>query len=113
MDRLLKIVLAAAVAVGCLAASGAASAHWRGVVWVGPGPFWWGAPYYPYYYPPPVVVADPVYMQPNPGVQVPAPPTYWYYCRQSNTYYPYVSNCPSGWEQVAPQPPGPTAPPQH
>jgi hypothetical protein len=111
MNRFYKIVLAAAVAVGCLVATGTANAHWHGTVgvYIGPGPFWWGAPYYyPYYYPP---VADPVYMQPSPAVQVPAPQTFWYFCRQSNMYYPYVSECPGGWEQVSPRPPGPTAAP--
>ncbi len=109
MNRLLKVVLAAAVAVGSLAVCATASAHWHGTVgvWVGPGPYWWGAPYYyPYYYPP-VVVADPLYVQPEPVVQVPAPPNYWYYCAQSNAYYPYVSECPAGWQQVTPQPPAP------
>jgi len=111
MNRLYKIVFAAAVAVGCLAASGTASAHWHGSVgvWIGPGPYWWGAPY-PYYYPP-VVVADPVYTRPNPVIQMPAPPSYWYYCRQSNAYYPYVPQCPGGWEQVTPQPPAPESTP--
>ncbi|TMH74828.1 MAG: hypothetical protein E6H52_11935 [Betaproteobacteria bacterium] len=112
MNRLLKIVLGAAFGVGCLVACATASAGWHGHVgvWIGPGPWWWGPPYYPYYYPP-VVVADPVYVQPNPVVQVPAPPNYWYYCRQSNAYYPYASQCPSGWEQVSPQPPAPAQAP--
>jgi hypothetical protein len=107
MNRLLKIVLGAAFGVGCLVVSATASAGWHGHVgvWIGPGPWWWGPPYYPYYYPP-VVVADPVYVQP-----VPAPPNYWYYCRESNAYYPYVSQCPSGWEQVSPQPPAPAQAP--
>jgi hypothetical protein len=111
MNRFCKIALAAAVAVGCLAASGPASAHWHGrvSVWIGPGPYWWGPPYYPYY--PPVVVADPVYAEPSPVVQVPAPQNYWYYCRQSNSYYPYAAQCSSGWERVTPQPPGPVAAP--
>ena len=106
MKLILKIVLAAAIAAGSLAC-GTASAHPRfGVDFViGPGPYWWGPPYYPYYYPPPVIMADPVYAQPSPPVQVPAPPSYWYFCRQSNAYYPYVQDCPSGWEQVSPQPP--------
>ena len=30
---------------------------------------------------------------------------YWYYCRESEGYYPYVKDCPSDWVQVAPQPP--------
>ena len=28
----------------------------------------------------------------------------WYYCQGSNAYYPYVRECPTGWQQVAPQP---------
>jgi len=111
MNRFCRIAFGCAVATAALTAAGTASAHWHGRVgiWIGPGPFWWGPPYYyPYY--PPVVVADPLYAQPNPVVQVPAPQTYWYYCRESNSYYPYVSQCPSGWEQVAPQPPAPSAP---
>lgn len=107
--QLFRIALTAVVAIGCLAASGAASAHWHGGVWIGPGPYWWGPPYYPYYpyYPPAVVVT-----QPSPVVQVPAPPMYWYYCRQSNGYYPYVADCASGWEQVSPQPPAPAPAPE-
>ena len=31
----------------------------------------------------------------------------WYYCNDTKAYYPYVSECPSGWPQVVPQ----TAPP--
>jgi hypothetical protein len=113
MNRVSKIVLATAVAVGCLAASGTASAGWHGHVgvWIGPGPYWWGPPYspyyYPYYYPPPAVVVT----QPSPVVQVPAPTMYWYYCRQSNAYYPDVADCPGGWEQVSPQP-GPESAPR-
>jgi hypothetical protein len=107
--QLFGIALTAAVAVGCLAAPGAASAHWHGGVWIGPGPYWWGPPYYPYYpYDPPAVVVT----QPSPVVQVPAPPMYWYYCRQSNAYYPYVADCASGWEQVSPQPPAPAPAPE-
>jgi len=68
---------------------------------------WYPAYYYPgpYYYPAPMVV------------QPPAPPTYversdtipegagtWYFCRESNTYYPYVKQCPGGWTRVPAQP---------
>jgi len=27
---------------------------------------------------------------------------YWYYCADSQAYYPYVKECPGGWQQVAP-----------
>ena len=69
--------------------------------------------YYPPYYPPPVVVQQqaPVYVEQNPQ-QAPAaqPPAqsqstgYWYYCADSRAYYPYVKECPAGWQRVAPQP---------
>jgi hypothetical protein len=31
---------------------------------------------------------------------------YWYFCPDSQTYYPYVSTCPSPWVQVLPEPSG-------
>ncbi len=77
---------------------------------IGVGPWWWGPAYpyypYPYYAAPPVVVqqSPPVYVQP----QAPQQPAYWYYCPNSQTYYPYVKECPGGWLTVVP--PG-TAPP--
>jgi hypothetical protein len=77
------------------------------------------APYYsPYYYPAysyysaPVVVQQqsPVYVEQNPqpaaSAQPSAPAGYWYYCAGSNAYYPYVKECPAGWQRVAPQPGG-------
>ncbi|HTJ96758.1 MAG TPA: hypothetical protein VL381_04765 [Rhodocyclaceae bacterium] len=94
---------------------------------VGAGPYWGPRPYYPYYYNPypyysapvyPVVVSQPVVTQPQVYVEQPqvapvnvqsAAPTqgnnYWYYCNASQTYYPYVQDCPGGWQQVVPQPP--------
>jgi hypothetical protein len=30
---------------------------------------------------------------------------FWYYCADSQTYYPYVQQCASGWQKVVPQPP--------
>ncbi len=85
---------------------------WRGGHWIhdrhdGRFGWWWvvggawyfyPAPVYPYPNPyvPPVVVAAP----PRPD----ASPQYWYFCRSSNAYYPYVTSCPEGWMQVAPQP---------
>ena len=71
--------------------------------------------YYPqprYYYPPTVIVPaqPPVYIeQPQAQVQE-APPVqqadnYWYYCRDTQAYYPYVDRCASPWQRVIPQPP--------
>lgn len=71
-----------------------------------PGPFW--------YYPPvaPVVVAPaapPVYVQREEPAAATGARTdassWWYFCRDANAYYPYVKQCPGGWEKVAPQPP--------
>ena len=30
---------------------------------------------------------------------------YWYLCKESNAYYPYVRQCPGGWEKVPVLPP--------
>ena len=74
------------------------------------GPWYYPGPYYyaPYYYPP--AVAAPSY--PTEYVErdsVAAAPQradpYWYFCPESNTYYPYVNQCAGGWQRVAPRPP--------
>lgn len=31
-----------------------------------------------------------------------SPSDYWYFCPDSKTYYPYVKECPSGWQAVEP-----------
>ena len=71
-------------------------------------------PYYPYYYPyyPPGIVTvpsrPPVYIErgsPQSTQQFPA--GYWYYCSDPEGYYPYIKECPSGWQQVDPIPPLP------
>lgn len=77
-------------------------------------PLYWGAPYYyypyypaPIYYPPPVVYApSPVIAAPPPAVvERPAEASTWYYCASSRGYYPYVRECPEGWERVPSAPP--------
>ena len=85
------------------------------------GPAWYPAPYYypppAYYYPPPVVVQQPpVYVEqhapapPAPAPQSSAPQSAtdssWYYCRDTQAYYPYVQSCASPWQRVAPRPAG-------
>jgi hypothetical protein len=30
--------------------------------------------------------------------------THWYYCQPAEAYYPYVTECPSGWTLVLPPP---------
>jgi hypothetical protein len=78
---------------------------------------YYASPYYPYpygYYPPPVVVmpAQPqVYIQqdnqPSAPQQSQAPQTsnYWFHCDKPEGYYPYIKECPAGWQKVAPTPP--------
>ncbi len=103
---------------------GGASAHGGRVgvgVYVGPGPFW-GPPIYrpyygpgpyfypaPYFAPPPVIIQQappPVYIEQRPAAEEPAQEAgnYWHYCRESKAYYPYVKECPGGWQKVLPQP---------
>jgi hypothetical protein len=84
-------------------------------------PFWYDSWYYPrpyyyspYYYPPyyyPAPATPPVYIEregDEDGEEGPAPEAsaYWYYCADPQGYYPYVEQCPGGWQAVAPQPPG-------
>lgn len=43
--------------------------------------------------------------QSRPQPETPAPA--WFFCADSNSYYPYVRTCPSAWQRVAPFPPPP------
>jgi hypothetical protein len=102
------LVVALALMAGC-AGAWAQHGHGRGHVGVYFGPIWgpWG--YYPppvYYSAPIVVERSPVYVESPTVVQAAPASTYWYFCRPANAYYPYVKDCPSGWERVAPRPPG-------
>jgi len=81
-------------------------------------PYYYPYPYsYPYsvysprvYAPPlaPIVVTTPpsVYVE-QPVVSLAAPTLeagFWYYCADSQAYYPYVKQCAGTWQKVAPQP---------
>ncbi len=60
-----------------------------------------------YAYPPLVVTpaTPPIYIEQENVAPTPPPQTnYWYYCNNPDGYYPYVKQCPGGWQQVAPQP---------
>jgi hypothetical protein len=96
--------------------SGMADAHGRGGrggghlgLWIG-APIVIGAPYYyyppPYYrYGPPVVREYSYEPAPSPPVVVTPQSSTWYYCRDSRAYYPYVHECPGGWDSVPARPP--------
>lgn len=119
--------VAVCLALAGIVASEPALAHGRGRVSVGVGfgfgypgfgyPYWggpwgpYGYGYYPpsYYYPPAVIVQQPVtYVEQNSSAPfAPAAEAgWWYYCDQSRGYYPYVRECPTGWQRVPPTPPG-------
>jgi hypothetical protein len=86
------------------------------------GPVFWpgyySAPYYGPYYSPyygpsyntTTIITEPapVYIEQAPRpAPAPAPSSSsnsWYYCNNPDGYYPYVKDCPSGWQRVAPQP---------
>lgn len=90
--------------------------HSRVSVGIGFGfgyPYWgggpWGPWYYPppYYYPPAVIVQQPMtYVEQNPNAasSPAADAGWWYYCDQSRGYYPYVRECPGGWQRIPPAP---------
>jgi hypothetical protein len=69
------------------------------------------APWYyrdPYpYYPRTVIVPaqPPVYVEKAQAQSSAQPDGYWYYCGESQAYYPYVNDCPGGWQRLSPQPP--------
>ena len=59
--------------------------------------------YYPYY--PLVIAPSPTVYIERGNPQSVAQPYYWYSCANPEGYYPYVQQCPGGWQQVAPHPP--------
>jgi hypothetical protein len=110
--------IAVLVAFVGMFASEPALAHHRSHVSVGVavgspfwGPGWWGpwGPWGwpgPFWYPPTTIVvpAQPMtYIER--GSAPAAPESWWYYCDASKGYYPYVKECPSGWQRVPPTPP--------
>jgi hypothetical protein len=71
-------------------------------------PYWGWYPY-PYYYPPypgtVVVPSDPPVYVEQPQA-APQEQGYWYYCTSAQAYYPYVKECPAGWQKVPARPAG-------
>jgi len=62
-----------------------------------------------YGYPAAVVPAlPPVYAEQGVAPSAPAPSQAqgdWFYCAAAKGYYPYVNECPAGWQRVPAQPP--------
>ncbi len=123
---LAAVMLAASPPADARGRGGHWHSHARVGVYIGAplvfAPWWVDArPYY--YYPPPVVVRErvvvreplvfydeqgnpvpaqpPATAQPQPGAPAPA----WYFCPDSQAYYPYARTCASPWQRVVPQPP--------
>lgn len=67
--------------------------------------------YYPSYAPLFIDQSPPVYIEQSAPLPAQSPQAEttnsWYYCEASKAYYPYVKECPSGWQKVLPQPPNP------
>jgi len=64
-----------------------------------------------YAYPGPAVAPSAGYVEQGysqaapPQVQHSQPQGDWYFCADSNAYYPYVRECPEGWQRVPSTPP--------
>ena len=108
-----------------MSAGSAWAGGWRGHgsvgIYIGPGGYWRAPIYRPYYFPAPYLYADPFYA-PAPVIIERAPPpvyieqgqvavepalettNYWHYCPEAKGYYPYIKECPGGWQKVLPQP---------
>jgi hypothetical protein len=114
---LLSLALAGLGAASDADARGGRGGHHHSRVGVG---VFVGAPFYPYYspyyypryyYPPAVYApsAPPVYIEQSAAgaAALPGPAqgqtAYWYFCQDSQTYYPYAQQCASQWQQVLPQ----------
>jgi hypothetical protein len=110
MNRAIPVVLLAALLASGSALAGGRHHHHGSRLSLG---FHFGVPlgyhyWHPapvYYYPAPVVVQQappPVYTERSDVV--PESAGTWYYCQESKAYYPYVRECPAGWQRVPAQP---------
>lgn len=55
---------------------------------------------------------QPVVVMPAPVMAAPPAASVWYFCADTNSYYPSVPDCPSGW-RVVPAQPAYAPPPPH
>lgn len=112
--RVARTIGSALLIALALSASSPSVAHARVGVVVGVplGPWLYPAPYYdspypyypyaPYAYPPAFVVPPSGYVEQAPSsvYATPPAPSVYYYCPAARAYYPYVRDCPGGWERV-------------
>lgn len=118
MAKTLAVLTAASTFAVAFAPSDAeARRYWRPRVGVYIGApvlpyYYYPRPYYnPYYYQPPVVVQEapvtyieqypPVAATPAPQAQ-PQQQQFWFFCQDSQTYYPHAQTCASPWQRVMP-----------
>lgn len=116
MNRIKATLVATAMVVGAVSAGDALArggfrghghGHGHFGVFIGAPLFW---PWYPppaYYYPPAVAVptSPPAYIERGEDESAPPREAYWYHCSKPEGYYPYIKECPGGWQRVAPKPP--------
>ncbi len=110
MKRLLVLLALCAAALPAHARSSVVLGFHFGFPIYGPPAYYYPPPYYyypaPYYYYPAPVYAAPAPAAPAaPAAPSAAPAPSWYYCESSRAYYPYVRECPGGWQQVPASPP--------
>ena len=135
MERYSKAIPVLLLFVFGAVASGPAMAqrhgHGGGVRWgISIGVPLYGLGYYPGHYPYPYAYPAPAYSYPGPAYAYPGPAVApstayveqgvpqgapapapaqpqgeWYYCADSKSYYPYVRECPAGWQRVPSTPP--------
>ncbi len=87
--------------------SGRSHHHARIGVVVAP-PVWgpWYSPPWGYTYFVPEWSEPVVYIEKDSGPAAPArPPAYWYYCPDTQGFYPEIENCPGGWQELLSEPP--------
>jgi hypothetical protein len=112
MKKTIRLFFLACAFLLSSAAGNAAWAHGHAHVGVYFGaPVFW--PWYypaPYYYPPysttVITQPAPVYIEqaPESTSSPESSSNVWYYCNNPDGYYPYVKECPSGWQKVPPRP---------
>jgi hypothetical protein len=104
---ILALILSGAIASAAALAHGPRhGGHVRFGVVIGAPAYWYYPP--PYYYYPPVAVVPsppPVYVERTDLQSPERASSYWYYCPDTNSYYPYVKECPSPWQRIEPRAP--------